>query len=130
MDPFRKLTPEARAITHELLRRHEEIRAQFSVHTAKSVTDGMIRQSVISYGVLCQRVGAPFLTHCVGHFLGEIAECCANNCWPPLNALAVNSETGMPGEGYDDADGCSLLHWPDEIKRCIAFDRYPASAST
>jgi len=31
----------------------------------------------------------------------------------------------MPGEGYEKAAGCSLLTWPDDGKRCIAFDAYP-----
>ena len=49
------------------------------------------------------------------------------NDWPPLNALAVNGETGMPGEGYDGAPGCDLLRWPEEVRRCIAFGGYPSS---
>jgi hypothetical protein len=124
-----RLTAEARVLARELLRWHEQICQQFTVSTAEDVTAGMIDQSVIRYGVLCERAGVPFLTHGVGLFLGEIAEWCAENGWPPLNALAVNSETGMPGDGYDGAAGCSLLTWPDEVKRCIAFDRYPTAAS-
>jgi hypothetical protein len=35
----------------------------------------------------------------------------------------------MPGEGYDEAKGCSLLKWPNNVRKCIAFGRYPASYS-
>jgi len=124
-----RLTGEARVLARELLRCHEQICEQFAVSTAKDVTAGMITRSVISYSVLCERAGVPFLTHGVGWFLGEIAEWCAEKGWPPLNALAVNNETGMPGEGYEVAAGCSLFTWPDEVRKCIAFDRYPTAAS-
>ena len=124
-----RLSEEARVLARELLRRHEQICEKFGPSTAEDVTAGMINRSVISYGVLCERAGVPFLTHSVGLFLGQIAEWCAQNGWPPLNALAVNSERGMPGDGYEGAAGCSLLTWPDEVKKCIAFHRYPTAAS-
>jgi hypothetical protein len=85
----------------------------------------MVEQSVIFYGNLCERAGLPFLTHGVGRFLGEIAEWCEENGWPPLNALAVNRATGMPGEGYDGAAGSDLLHWPQQVRACMVFAGYP-----
>jgi hypothetical protein len=120
---------EARVLARELLRRHEQICRQLGVHTAEEVTDGMIDRSMMAYGVLCDRAGVPFLTHVSGHFLGEIAEWCIENEWPPLNALAVNGESKEPGHGYDGAAGCSLSAWVDEVKKCIAFSGYPSSAS-
>jgi len=124
-----RLSEEARVLARELLRRHEQIREQFGASTVEEVTAGMIDLSVISYGVLCERAGVPFLTHSVGLFLGQIAEWCAQNGWPALNALAVNKEKRRPGDGYEGAAGCSLDTWPDEVKKCIAFHRYPTAAS-
>ena len=49
----------------------------------------------------------PYLTHGVGHFLGQVAEWCQGNGLPPLNSLAVNAETKMPGDGYYTAAGRS-----------------------
>ena len=116
-------------LARELLRRHEQICRQLGVRKPQDVTDGIVNQSIIFYGVLCDRAGVPWLTHSVGQFLGEIAEWCTDNGWPPLNALAVNSERWMPGDGYDGAAGCSLIRWADEVKNCIAFNGYPASTS-
>src|SRR5260221_13743460 len=80
---------------------------------------------LIPYGTLCDRAGLPHLTRAVGSFLQEVAEWCRDKGWPPINSLAVNQDSRMPGEGYDLAPGCSLLHWPDQVKRCIAFAGYP-----
>ena len=35
--------------------------------------------------------------------LGHILHFCAQNELPPLSVLVVNSETGLPGEGFDTA---------------------------
>lgn len=121
------MTEEARALTRELLRHHEQVCESFGVDAAENVTDRMIDQSIIPYGVFCERAGVPFLTRGVGQFLQETAEFCDQNDWPPLNALAVNVETGMPGDGYDIAPGCALIRWPEDVKRCIAFGGYPPS---
>lgn len=122
-------TPYAWVLARALLRHHEDTCRQFGVRKPKEVTDRMINRSVISYGILCNRAGVPSLTQRSGLFLGEIAEWCHKNRWPPLNALAVREDTRMPGQGYDGAVGCSLLRWADDIRKCIAFARYPASYS-
>jgi hypothetical protein len=119
------MTAEATAIAKVLLRRHSQQCGAYKGAIPKSITDRIVKQSVISYGSLCERAGVPFLTHGVGRFLGEIAEWCEENDWPPLNSLAVNRATGMPGEGYDGAPGSDLLRWPEQIRQCIVFDGYP-----
>ncbi len=113
----------------ELLRQHERICGEFGVDKPENVSDGMVNECVISYGVLCDLLGVPFLTHSVGNFLGESAEWCSEKGWPPLNALAVNNERWMPGDGYNEAVGCSLFDWANEVKKCIAFGGYPTSTS-
>jgi hypothetical protein len=88
----------------------------------------IIDQCVITYGDLCRSAGVPGLEHGVGKFLGEVAEWCAAHRWPPINSLAVNAESRMPGDSYDLAQGCNLLMWPDEASNCIVFTGYPAAA--
>ena len=119
------MTAEAEALANVLLRCHDEYCRAFQGTSAERITDHMVEQSVIFYGNLCERAGLPFLTHGVGRFLGEIAEWCEENGWPPLNALAVNRATGMPGEGYDGAAGSDLLHWPQQVRACMVFAGYP-----
>ncbi|MCZ2153397.1 MAG: hypothetical protein LC114_05780 [Bryobacterales bacterium] len=119
------MTAEATAIAKVLLRHHSQHCGAYEGVIPKSITDTTVAQCVIFYGSLCERAGVPFLTHGVGRFLGEIAEWCEENGWPPLNSLAVNRATGMPGVGYDGAPGSDLLHWPEQVRKCIVFDGYP-----
>lgn len=84
-------------------------------------------QCVITYGDLCRAAGCPGLDHVVGEFLGEIAGWCEANRWPPINALAVNAASRIPGGGYDLAAGCDADNWEREIEACIVFTGYPAS---
>ena len=118
------MTEEARVLTRELLRRHENICRKFAVEGPEDVSEPMVSESVMSYGTLCTLAGLPFLTRGVGPFLGEVWDWCNERGWPQLNSLAVNGETGIPGDGY-----YQIELWPDEIRRCIAFRGYPASAS-
>lgn len=112
------MSPEARALAQVLLNHHWQVCSENKVLTT---TDS----ALISYGVLCNTAGLSYLTHNVGPFLREIAEWCHNKGWPPINSLAVNHLTRMPGEGYEKAPGCSLLHWPEELEATIRFSGYP-----
>jgi hypothetical protein len=109
------MTAEARALAQTLVAHHK------SVCAPGRPADSCL----IVYGTLCERAGVPFLTRGVGPFLREVAEWCAANAWPPINALAVNRETRMPGEGYDGAPGCSLVDWAREVRAAIDFQGYP-----
>ena len=119
------MTAEATTIAMVLLKRHKEVCGGFKGVPPKNITDRMVEECVIFYGNLCERAGVPFLTHGVGRFLGEIAEWCEKNGWPPLNSLAVNRATGMPGIGYDGAPGSDLLLWPEQVRQCMVFGGYP-----
>jgi hypothetical protein len=81
----------------------------------------------ITYGDLCSQAGVPHLTRNPGVFLAEVAAWCFahNPRLPPINALAVNAETDMPGDNYDLAPGCSLLNWPAERDAVIRCRDYP-----
>lgn len=113
------MSPEATAIMRVLLKHHRQVCRR----------DAPVESCLIVYGLLCDRAGVPFLTRSVGHFLGEVAEWCAAHKWPPINSLAVNQDSRMPGEGYEVAKGCSLLTWPQEVRACIDFEGYPDAVS-
>jgi len=113
-----RLSPPALAMAQVLLDHHRaKCRGR---HPRPSISS-----AAITYGELCIRAGLEDLTRAAGQFLGEIAELCQREGWPTLNALVVNQDTRMPGEGYERAAGCSLLTWPDAAGRCIVFDGYP-----
>ncbi len=85
---------------------------------------------LITYGVLCEAAGVPEITRSVGVPLGEVAQWCADNGWPPLNSLAVNADTYEPGEGYENATGCSTTGWFAEVEQCLSCTQYPATVTT
>ena len=111
------LSPIATALANELLARHAHV-----CHPGAA-----IGACVIPYGDLCDQAGCPEVTRGVGQFLGEVAAWCGENAYPPINSLAVNRDSQMPGDSYDVAVGCSLLGWPDEVRACIDFGGYPAA---
>ena len=116
------MSPEAEALAQALLDQHKDVCRQPG---APSSVDSCL----VTYGELCSRARVPYLTHKVGHFLQQVAHWCEENGWPPINALAVNQETRMPGGGYDGAPGCNLLEWPTEVKACIEFRGYPGKVT-
>jgi hypothetical protein len=120
---MKRMSPEATALAQALLDHHRRVCLVAGVPIPSPDS------CVIPYKELCERAGVEFLTRSVGIFMGEIAEWCAANGWPPLNSLAVNGETRMPGYGYENAVGCSILDWPVQIEMCIGFRGYPARAS-
>jgi len=113
------VTPVAHAIVNSLLRHHAAV---CRAHTARPP---IIDRCVITYGDLCQDAGYPQVTQSVGRYLQEVAVYCQQQGWPPLNSLAVNQDSRIPGDNYDVAPGCSLIDWPSQAERCIEFDGYP-----
>jgi hypothetical protein len=83
------------------------------------------QQCLITYGEVCEAAGLPLLTEAISICLWEIAEFCADNGWPPLNAIVINARTREPGKGYEKAPGCSRESWLDEAQRCLDFAHYP-----
>jgi len=84
-------------------------------------------QYTIPYSKLCQQAGVGHVLRIVGSFLGEIAEWCSANGYPPLTALAVNARTSLPGEGYDGAGGPAPMR-PYSLTSVIGNVRTWASA--
>lgn len=86
-----------------------------------------LSRHTVAYGELCNRAGVPHLTKSVGSFLQEIALWCQSAGYPPLNALAVSAATGIPGEGYDGAGDCEIVHWPAQAESAVRFTGYPGA---
>jgi len=104
-----------------LLEHHSRVRINHEI------TDTQIDRHLITYGRLCEDAGLPAsMAIGIGKFLGEIAEYCSTLDCPPINALAVNSESRMPGDNYDLAEGCSILQWPDQVKAVLLCHGYEA----
>jgi hypothetical protein len=59
--------------------------------------------------------------HPSGHCLFEIHERCIDHNLPPINALAVNNETHLPGDGYPDRD----RRWSRDLEDVLRCDDYP-----
>jgi hypothetical protein len=104
------MSREAELIANELLRHQKQIK----------------KQALVTYKELCKRAGVPFNRNTVGHFLFEIAGWCDKKGLPPINALAVNKQTGRPGHGFAGAPGSSDARWPQDIGRCLT-SKYPSS---
>lgn len=120
----RGMRREARLLLLALLRHHRDITTQTPPPPpgARIVTSSY----TIQYGSLCARAGLPGgLVRVVGSFLGEIAVWSRENGFPPLNSLAVNGTSGIPGEGYDGAGGFHIVNWPEEVAQVIRFTGYP-----
>jgi hypothetical protein len=83
------------------------------------------RTCTMSYGDLCRNAHVEHILRPVGSFLQEVAQWCADHGYPPLNSLAVNADTRIPGQSYDLAPGCQFDNWEVDVQRCIAFRGYP-----
>lgn len=110
---------ETRALGEVLLKHHVTVRRP----PGTKLHDHEVQSAVLAYGTLCERAGVPWLTRSVGVFLGELASWCSANKFPPLNSLAVNAETRLPGDGYYNAEQCKK--WPIEVRECLTFVGYP-----
>jgi hypothetical protein len=103
------MSHEAKLITNELLRHQRQVK----------------KQALVTYKELCKRAGVSFNRMTVARFLFEVAEWCSKNDLPPINALAVNKQTGRPGRGFKGAPDCSDASWPQDVGRCLTF-KYPS----
>lgn len=62
---------------------------------------------VVSYKMLEQLTG--IARHGLGPLLGPIQEYCRRRRLPPLTAIVVKEDTGLPGEGFSGADVPDML---------------------
>lgn len=117
------MTSQARALAQALLDHRQQ------VYCSQHGEGAEMASCLITYGDLCERAGVSELKPIVGRFLREIAQWCHENGWPPLNSLAVNHASHRPGHGYNDAPGCNLERWSDQVSACVSFADYPDTIS-
>jgi hypothetical protein len=109
------MKPESRRLLNALLRRHHAI-------INGNIDASVIDCCVVSYADLCEFAGLDrALAHPSGNFLIEIHEWCIGRGLPPINALAVNEYTRIPGEGYPNRDRC----WATDVENVISCTEYP-----
>jgi len=112
-------TDEARMLANILLEHHRYLRGHLWL-----TPDTVQPKHMLPYGELCTRAGLGYLPLGLDHFLGQVAYWCQSKGLPPLNALAVNAQTKMPGDGYYAVAG-SHLNWWSNVQACIACGKYP-----
>lgn len=117
----RRVSGEATALLRVLLAHHQRVCRP----PGSRISDVSAR--VINYGRLCSLAGIPWLVRSVGPFLLEIAKWCDEHGYPPLNSLAVNAESLLPGDSYDGAGNFRLANWPADVARCLTFGGYPST---
>jgi len=126
--PKKKMNPLSIDLGNALLARHQSLCASYA-GSPDDITDDLIRKVTTSYKSLLTTIGAPeSLAESIGNYLGEVAEWCDAKGLPPVNALAINAQLGMPGTGYFMAAGASEK-WDNDVRRCIACKRYPPQIS-
>jgi len=109
-------------LANELLKHHRRYRRD-----SKSVNQKAVEKTIITYKDLAQRAKTAWRG--IGRPLGEIAEWCDDEGWPPLNALAVNGKTREPGPEYDGAANCHSASWCMDVRAVISFKGYPPKVS-
>ena len=112
-------TDEARMLANIVLEHHGYLRGHLWL-----TPDTVQPKHPLPYGEHWTRAGLGYLTHGVDHFFGQVAYWCQSNGLPLLNALAVNAQTKMPGDGYYAVAG-SHLNWWSNVQACIACGKYP-----
>jgi hypothetical protein len=111
------MRPEAEAMLRFLLQHHR--------HVCVAQGRTALRDCTTTYGVMCREAGVLHLVRRTGPFLYEVAEWCLERDLPPINALVVLDDEGLPGDAYAEAPGCSLANWINEAEEVIRERRYP-----
>lgn len=113
---------ESRLLANELLAHHRKVTK--SNPPGRKIIEA---NYTIPYGRLCSLAGVPHVLPVINQFLCEVAEWSSASGYPALNALAVNADTRIPGDGYDGAGGFEIVHWPAELDRCVRWTSYPVA---
>ena len=120
-----KMSEESCAVANVLLAHHRDVCRPVRT-AAEDISDDLVNECTLTYRSVCERARMEDLTPIVGRFMEEVAQWCADRGWPPLNSLAVNAESWIPGVGYDGAGGICEQHlWPQQVRECIKFRKYP-----
>jgi hypothetical protein len=118
--------PKATAICQVLLAHHKRTcgHADF---VADDIHADVVYSSCLTYLDVSKLAGGPMPTF-MGPFLDEVTLWCQKRGYPSLASLVVNAKSRRPGPGYDQAPNLTLADWPNEVRRCIGFKRYPERA--
>jgi len=120
-----KMNPLCYDLGNALLARQREICSTFE-GSWEQVLEDLKQKAIIAYKPLLKVIGAPeSLAEGIGQYLYPLAEWCQDRGLPPINSLAVNGTTRVPGVGYYSAPGCGEK-WEQEVRECIACKDYPA----
>jgi hypothetical protein len=72
-------------------------------------------RQTLTYGMLGKLIGVP--ARGLGHLIDPIHAYCVENGMPPLTALVVSSDAGMPGTGFRAAGDV-----PKALQEVFSFD--------
>jgi hypothetical protein len=72
-------------------------------------------RQTLTYGILGKLIGAP--ARSMGHMLDPIHAYCVEHRLPPLTALVVSSDSGIPGTGFRAAADV-----PKALQAVFSFD--------
>lgn len=83
----------------------EEFRSPESIDVAIKLLEHYLSSSekTITYGKLCKRLKYDINPRVVEKMLGDVSFACKENGLPPLSAIVINQETGIPGSGFFEA---------------------------
>ena len=106
---------------------------------AEELVDVARNQTVIEYGKLSKRFGDKYGENYNPRFwrtpLGDVSEVCMDNGLPPISAVVVSKDKGMPGQGFFDFAGRHLCgarvpenqwvsFWQEQLQKVYACDQW------
>lgn len=113
------MSPFAFALCRALIEHQFQVSARAKELSRPSDVD----RRLITYADLCKRAGRAGDERSIGPYLLEVAEWCAAQNRPPLNALVVSATMRRPSDGYSEAPGC--VNWGDDVRRVLTCESYP-----
>ena len=114
----------------------EEYRKQESVEIAVKLLEYYLdnkdsgNKGLITYGDLCKKLSFEMNPRVIERYLGDISFTCKENGLPPISALVVNKDEGLPGAGFFTAycpekKGVDRIDvWMDIFKRIHAYQEW------
>lgn len=114
-------------------------KTSFLVSLAEELLEVVRNHTLIQYGELSQRFELKYGERYNAQFwrtpLGDVSEVCMDNGLPPISAVVVSKDTGMPGEGFFDFAGRHLRgaripenqwepFWHEQLQRVYACDQW------
>ncbi|SFL48897.1 hypothetical protein SAMN05216390_13419 [Lachnospiraceae bacterium KH1T2] len=111
----------------------EEYRKPESVEIAVKLLEHYLEnkdsenRGLITYGDLCKKLSFEMNPRTIERNLGDISFACKENYLPPISALVVNKDEGLPGAGFfaayfPEKKGVDRIDvWMDIFKKIHAY---------